>query len=85
MFNMATYALRDEINLTSGAYDDSVSEPELAKLEMVPSRYVKPPRIMLAIALDGMIQTHPDGRFAAALHRPRSYSVRSSTSMSTTT
>ena len=45
VFNMATYALRDEMNLTSGAYDDSVSEPELAKLEMVPSRYVKPPRV----------------------------------------
>lgn len=45
VLNMATYDLREEMNLTSGAYDDSVSEPELAKLEMVPSRYVKPPRV----------------------------------------
>jgi flavin reductase (DIM6/NTAB) family NADH-FMN oxidoreductase RutF len=45
VLNMATYDLRHEMNLTSGAYDGSVSEPELAKLEMVPSRYVKPPRV----------------------------------------
>ena len=45
VFNMATYDLRNEMNLTSGVYDDTVSEPELAKLEMVPSRYVRPPRV----------------------------------------
>jgi flavin reductase (DIM6/NTAB) family NADH-FMN oxidoreductase RutF len=45
VFNMATYELRHEMNLTSGAYEDGVSEPELARLEMVPSRYVKPPRV----------------------------------------
>jgi flavin reductase (DIM6/NTAB) family NADH-FMN oxidoreductase RutF len=33
------------MNVTSGAYDDDVSEPELAKLAMVPSRCVKPPRV----------------------------------------
>ena len=45
VLNMATYDLREEMNLTSGAYGDSVSEPELARLEMAPSRYVKPPRV----------------------------------------
>src|SRR5580693_8759165 len=45
VFNLATYDLRVEMNLTSGDYPDSVSEPELAKLAMVPSRKVKPPRV----------------------------------------
>lgn len=45
VLNMATYDLREEMNLTSGTYGDSVSEPELARLEMAPSRYVKPPRV----------------------------------------
>src|SRR5262245_18969527 len=45
VLNMATYELREEMNLSSGAYDETVSELELAKLEMVASRYVKPPRV----------------------------------------
>jgi flavin reductase (DIM6/NTAB) family NADH-FMN oxidoreductase RutF len=45
VFNLATYDLRTEMNLTSGDYPDNVSEPELAKLAMVPSRKVKPPRV----------------------------------------
>jgi flavin reductase (DIM6/NTAB) family NADH-FMN oxidoreductase RutF len=45
VFNLATYDLRAEMNLTSGDYPDSVSEPELAKLAMAPSRKVKPPRV----------------------------------------
>src|SRR5258705_3558864 len=45
VLNMATYDLRNEMNVTSGAYDGDVSEPELAKLEMATSRYVKPPRV----------------------------------------
>ena len=45
VFNLTTYDLRIEMNLTSGDYPDSVSEPELAKLAMVPSRKVKPPRV----------------------------------------
>jgi flavin reductase (DIM6/NTAB) family NADH-FMN oxidoreductase RutF len=53
VLNMATYDLRNEMNLTSGTYDDTVSEPDVAKLETVSSRYVKPPRVARApIALE---------------------------------
>jgi flavin reductase (DIM6/NTAB) family NADH-FMN oxidoreductase RutF len=53
VFNLATYDLRTEMNITAGHYDESVSEPELAKLSMVPSRFVKPPRVERApIALE---------------------------------
>jgi flavin reductase (DIM6/NTAB) family NADH-FMN oxidoreductase RutF len=45
VFNLATYDLRVEMNLTSGDYPESVSEPELTKLTMAPSRFVKPPRV----------------------------------------
>ena len=45
VFNLATYALRTEMNITGGDYPEAVSEPELAKLTMVPSRKVKPPRV----------------------------------------
>ena len=53
VFNLATYDLRTEMNITGGHYDESVSEPELAKLNMVPSRFVAPPRVERApIALE---------------------------------
>jgi flavin reductase (DIM6/NTAB) family NADH-FMN oxidoreductase RutF len=45
VFNLATYDLRIEMNITGGEYPPDVSEPELAKLEMSPSRFVKPPRV----------------------------------------
>jgi flavin reductase (DIM6/NTAB) family NADH-FMN oxidoreductase RutF len=45
VFNLATYALRTEMNITGGDYPDGVSEPDLAKLAMAPSRVVKPPRV----------------------------------------
>jgi flavin reductase (DIM6/NTAB) family NADH-FMN oxidoreductase RutF len=45
VFNLATYALRTEMNVTGGDYPENVSEPELAKLVMAPSRIVKPPRV----------------------------------------
>jgi flavin reductase (DIM6/NTAB) family NADH-FMN oxidoreductase RutF len=45
VFNLATYDLRAEMNLSSGDYPEGVSEPELAKLVMTPSRKVKPPRV----------------------------------------
>src|SRR5580658_9216589 len=45
VFNLATYDLRVEMNLTGGDYPQDVSEPELAKLAMAPSRFVKPPRV----------------------------------------
>jgi flavin reductase (DIM6/NTAB) family NADH-FMN oxidoreductase RutF len=45
VFNLATYDLRTEMNITGGDYPEGVSEPELAKLAMAPSRFVKPPRV----------------------------------------
>jgi flavin reductase (DIM6/NTAB) family NADH-FMN oxidoreductase RutF len=45
VFNLATYDLRTEMNISGADYPDGVSEPELAKLAMVPSRIVKPPRV----------------------------------------
>ncbi len=45
VFNLAIYDLRIEMNITGGEYAEDVSEPELAKLAMAPSRFVKPPRV----------------------------------------
>src|SRR5580704_12093045 len=45
VFNLATHELRNEMNISGGDYAEGVSEPELAKLEMAPSRLVKPPRV----------------------------------------
>jgi flavin reductase (DIM6/NTAB) family NADH-FMN oxidoreductase RutF len=45
VFNLATYDLRVEMNITGGDYPENVSEPELAELAMAPSRKVKPPRV----------------------------------------
>jgi flavin reductase (DIM6/NTAB) family NADH-FMN oxidoreductase RutF len=53
VFNLATYELRTQMNVTGGEYPEDVSEPELAKLAMAPSRFVKPPRVALSpIALE---------------------------------
>lgn len=53
VFNLATYELREEVNLTSAVLPDEISEFEFAKLEMAPSRVVKPPRVARApIALE---------------------------------
>jgi flavin reductase (DIM6/NTAB) family NADH-FMN oxidoreductase RutF len=43
--NMATYDLREAVNLTSSVVPPDVDEAELAGLEMVPSVMVKPPRV----------------------------------------
>ncbi len=45
VFNLATYDLRTEMNVTGGDHAEDVSEPEVAKLAMAPSRIVKPPRV----------------------------------------
>jgi len=44
VFNLATWDLRAEMNLTGTDFADGVSEPDMAGLEMVPCRFVKPPR-----------------------------------------
>jgi flavin reductase (DIM6/NTAB) family NADH-FMN oxidoreductase RutF len=43
--NIVTYDLREAMNLTSGEYDASVDEFELAKLTPQPSKIVRPPRV----------------------------------------
>jgi flavin reductase (DIM6/NTAB) family NADH-FMN oxidoreductase RutF len=43
--NIVTYELAEAMNLTSGEYDASVNEIELAKLTPVPSKVVRPPRV----------------------------------------
>lgn len=43
--NIVTYELREAMNLTSGEYDASVSEFELAKLTPQASSVVSPPRV----------------------------------------
>jgi flavin reductase (DIM6/NTAB) family NADH-FMN oxidoreductase RutF len=43
--NMATYDLRDAVNITSQFVPPGVDEAALAGLEMIPSRIVKPPRV----------------------------------------
>jgi flavin reductase (DIM6/NTAB) family NADH-FMN oxidoreductase RutF len=43
--NIVTYELREAMNLTSGEYDASVNEFELAKLTPEPSNMVHPPRV----------------------------------------
>jgi flavin reductase (DIM6/NTAB) family NADH-FMN oxidoreductase RutF len=61
VFNLATYDLRTEMNISGGEYPEGVSEPELAKLAMTPSRFVKPPRVARSpIALECLyVQTVP--------------------------
>jgi flavin reductase (DIM6/NTAB) family NADH-FMN oxidoreductase RutF len=43
--NIVTYELREAMNLTSGEYDASVNEFEVAKLTPDPSKIVRPPRV----------------------------------------
>jgi flavin reductase (DIM6/NTAB) family NADH-FMN oxidoreductase RutF len=43
--NIVTYELREAMNLTSGEYDASVNEFDLAKLTPQPSTIVRPPRV----------------------------------------
>jgi flavin reductase (DIM6/NTAB) family NADH-FMN oxidoreductase RutF len=64
VFNIATFGLREEMNLTSARVDEATSEPEFAGLEMVASRNVKPPRVARTpIALEcKYLQTVPLAR-----------------------
>ena len=43
--NMVTFELAEAMNLTSGEYDASVNEFELAKIESAPSQIVRPRRV----------------------------------------
>jgi len=46
--NMATWDLRDQMNVSSAAVDADINEFELADLDMQPSQQVKPPRVKAA-------------------------------------
>ena len=43
--NVVTYALAEQMNLTSGEYEAGVNEFEVAKLTMRPSAIVRPPQV----------------------------------------
>lgn len=45
VYNMATFAQKDEMNLTASILDHSVDEMAAAGLERLPSRLVRPPRV----------------------------------------
>ncbi|MGC2365932.1 MAG: flavin reductase family protein [Candidatus Sulfotelmatobacter sp.] len=45
VINVVTYELAEAMNVTSGEYDASVNEFELAKLSTQPSNVVRPPRV----------------------------------------
>jgi flavin reductase (DIM6/NTAB) family NADH-FMN oxidoreductase RutF len=45
VINVVTYDLREAMNVTSGEYDASVNEFELAKLTPEASKVVRPPRV----------------------------------------
>ena len=45
VFNLATWDLRTEMNITGSDHPEEISEAKLAGLKMVPSRKVKPPRV----------------------------------------
>lgn len=43
--NVVTYGLREPMNLSSGEYDHTVNEFEIAKVTPQPSQVVRPPRV----------------------------------------
>jgi flavin reductase (DIM6/NTAB) family NADH-FMN oxidoreductase RutF len=43
--NMATWSLREEVNYTSIMTEPTMSEAELAGIDMIPSHVVRPPRV----------------------------------------
>jgi flavin reductase (DIM6/NTAB) family NADH-FMN oxidoreductase RutF len=61
--NMATYDLREAVNITSRFVPPEVDEAALAGLEMIPSRLVKPPRVAAS-------PVHLECKFHSALALP---------------
>jgi flavin reductase (DIM6/NTAB) family NADH-FMN oxidoreductase RutF len=61
--NMATYELRDAVNITSQFVPPDVDEAALAGLEMIPSRLVKPARVAAS-------PVHLECKFHCALALP---------------
>jgi flavin reductase (DIM6/NTAB) family NADH-FMN oxidoreductase RutF len=46
VINIVTYGLMDAMNITSGEYEATVNEWELARVTPEPSRIVRPPRVL---------------------------------------
>jgi flavin reductase (DIM6/NTAB) family NADH-FMN oxidoreductase RutF len=71
--NLATWDLREEMNLTSAAVDPDVDETALAELAMTPSRLVAPPRVARApAALECVyVDTYVPRAKTGRLHRSR--------------
>jgi flavin reductase (DIM6/NTAB) family NADH-FMN oxidoreductase RutF len=63
VLNMATFELRDAVNLTAQPVPPDVDESRLAGLEMIPSRIVKPPRVAASPA-------HLECRYTCSLMLP---------------
>lgn len=61
--NMATYELRNAVNITSQFHPPEVDEAALAGLEMIPSRLVKAPRVAAS-------PVHLECKFHSALALP---------------
>jgi flavin reductase (DIM6/NTAB) family NADH-FMN oxidoreductase RutF len=61
--NMATYELREAVNLTSQFLPPHIDEAALAGLDMIPSRIVKPPRVAAS-------PVHLECRFHSSLVLP---------------
>ena len=45
VYNMATFAQKDQMNLTAQILDHGIDEMAAAKLEALPARLVRPPRV----------------------------------------
>jgi flavin reductase (DIM6/NTAB) family NADH-FMN oxidoreductase RutF len=61
--NMATWELRDQVNTTAQMVPSDVDEAELARLDMVPSKMVAPPRVKAS-------PVHLECRYNATLTLP---------------
>ncbi len=46
--NLTSWDLREEVSITSGHFDRGISEVEMANLETLPSKLVKPPRVKIS-------------------------------------
>ena len=72
--SIATFELRDEMNVTSAGVEPGVSEPELAKLEMAPSIMVRPPRVKKSpIALE--CKYHQTVKLPGPNGKPHAFSI----------
>ena len=67
--NMATYELREAVNITSQFLPPEIDEAALAGLEMIPCHLVKPPRVAAS-------PVHLECKFHCSLACPGMHSIR---------